>query len=359
MKFNKRFVLLNWITLIFIYLVIIAGSFVRITGSGMGCPDWPRCFNQWVPPTQKDQLPDNYQDIYSEKRAKKIEKFANILNEIGLENTASQLRNDKSLLIEEEFNARKTWTEYVNRLFGFLAGNGVLLIFLNTLYLKFFKRKTAEEGINLDDNTPKKDNKLLSKLVTLSVVNLVVLAFQAWFGSIVVATNLVPWTITVHLFLALLILGIQLYIIRLISPSQQNNIHTTKAFYSLIIGILIIAFFQMFLGTQVREEIDILRKSGIVRSEWSNNFSISFFVHRSFSWAVLVLITLMFWIKRNEKKYRLIHLIFFLLIMELFSGILLAHFNMPGLVQTAHLFFACIIFGMLTMATFRLKYRID
>ena len=26
------------------FLVVLAGSVVRMTGSGMGCPDWPKCF---------------------------------------------------------------------------------------------------------------------------------------------------------------------------------------------------------------------------------------------------------------------------------------------------------------------------
>ena len=357
MVFNKWFVQLNWITLVLIYLVVIAGSFVRITGSGMGCPDWPKCFGEWIPPTEASELPENYKEIYVEKRSKKVEKFCKLLDEIGLSETAERIRTDETVLYEEDFNARKTWTEYINRLFGFLAGNGILFIFLWILFrYRNLHKKINNDSLDASSVNVLKAKSLSKKLFLISGINLIILVFQAWFGSIVVATNLVPWTITIHMLLALVIIGLQLYIIRLISPSQQKEIKVSKGYFWLVIVILAITFYQMFLGTQVREEIDLLRKSGIERGEWSQHFDLAFYVHRSFSWLVLILIAGMFWVKRNDKTLRIMHWTFVFLVIELTSGVLLAYFNMPGLVQTAHLLFACIIFGLLTMAAFRMKY---
>ena len=332
MEFSKLFVRFNWATLVLIYLVVVAGSFVRISGSGMGCPDWPKCFGQWVPPTEVSELPPDYREAYLLKRQKKVEKFCKFLNAIGLKSTAYRIQNDPTVYMEEAFNTRKTWTEYVNRLVGFLAGNFMLLGFF-WIILKYRKHK----------------------ILWLSLVNLVLILIEAWFGSIVVATNLVPWTITVHLLLALVIIALQMYIIRIISPIQKSNLPINKTLRILVFVVFAITFYQMFLGTQVRESIDELTKQGFGRETWTDKLGLPFYIHRSFSWLVLILLVFIAWKNEQTHRYLIIRSAFLILVLELVSGILLAYADMPGLVQTSHLVFASILFGILWMASLRMK----
>ena len=332
MTFSKVFIRWNWIALVFIYLIFVAGSLVRITGSGMGCPDWPKCFGQWVPPTDRSELPEDYKETYSEIRGKKIDKFTSFLESMGASETAEKLRNDPGLLVEQDFNWKKTWTEYANRLVGFVAGNMMLVAFI---WMLIWYRKR--------------------KLLLIAGINLVLMAIQAWFGSIVVASNLVPWTITVHMFFGLLIVGLQIYVLRLISPSQQKNMPHTTLMRVMIWLVFGITFYQMFLGTQVREEIDALTKLGYSREQWLLTVGWTYYIHRSFSWLVLVVLGWMAWKNEKSFKYSSMRWLVGLLVIELITGVLLAHVDMPGIVRTSHLIFASAMFGILMMMVFRTK----
>ena len=103
----------------------------------------------------------------------------------------------------------------------------------------------------------------------------------------------------------------------------------------------------MFLGTQVREAIDELTKIGVGREAWTDELGMQFYIHRSFSWLVLVLLFIVFLSNERGQRFGAIRLSFLVLSMELFSGVLLAHLEMPGLVRTIHLLFASVLFGVL------------
>jgi len=334
MEFSRRFIRFNWIILILIYLIVVAGSLVRITGSGMGCPDWPKCFGQWVPPTELAELPADYRETYLLKREKKVEKFCRFLNVLGMHETAVRIQSNPDVYVEEAFNARKTWTEYLNRVVGFLAGNAMLIGFVWMLAV-YRKRK----------------------FVLLMLLNLILMGIEGWFGSIVVATNLVPWTITIHLFLALVIIGIQIYLVYAMGSGSKTNITLNRSMRTILWLILIITFYQMFLGTQVREAIDHLVKQGYSRSEWMDKIGIEFLIHRSFSWLVLILLGWMFWKNEKMEKYAIIRWTFIMLALELISGVLLAYVDMPGLVRTSHLIFASVLYGMLLYTSFKVKNK--
>ena len=101
-----RFRRIGSITIFAVYFLILVGGIVRASGAGMGCPDWPTCFGQLIPPTTEAQLPANYHEIYAER---------------GYSDT--------------KFNPIKTWTEYLNRLAGVTIG---FLIFLTLWYSRSY-----------------------------------------------------------------------------------------------------------------------------------------------------------------------------------------------------------------------------
>ena len=327
-KFNK----LCLTTLIAVYFLILVGGVVRSTGSGMGCPDWPKCFGRWIPPTSAADLPVDYKDSYASNREKKNRKFAALLSTIGLKETAQKLLADESILVEADFNASKTWIEYLNRLVGVVIGFLIILVVWQS-----FKLRSQEPH-----------------LFWLSVITLIGVLFQGWFGSIVVSTNLTQWTITIHMFLALVIvfLLILIYFKSKFESPVRLNISVTNA---LLVCCIVVVLVQVFFGTQVREEIDRIASS-FNRADWISNLGVDFIVHRSFSWGVLLLnLLLVYRLRKTKIANTLSTALITVILASILSGVIMAYFSIPAFVQPVHLLLATVIFGIQILLVLKLN----
>ncbi|MGE0772803.1 MAG: heme A synthase [Cyclobacteriaceae bacterium] len=319
----RRFHKLCLSTLVAVYLLILAGGVVRATGSGMGCPDWPRCFGRWVPPTSVNQLPKDYKEKYSAHRARKNEKFARYLSAVGMSATANQILSDESILQETDFNPVKTWIEYVNRLLGVLVG----MLIIGLVLSSFFSRAHHP------------------KLFWVSVATLMAVIIQGWFGSIVVSTNLTSWTITVHMFLALVIVGMIIYLLL----ESRGNEGTTITHVSswLIVAALVVLMGQVFLGTELRETIDVLASQLAPRSTWISAAGNDFLIHRSFSWAVLIVNGLLAWKLVKSRAPKILgHGLIILILGTFLTGVAMGYFDVPAYLQPLHLMLATGAFGV-------------
>lgn len=333
MKTLRAFYKLSLSTMIAVYLLILIGGVVRSTGSGMGCPDWPKCFGNWVPPTSVSQLPENYKEIYADYRHKKNQRFARYLQLIGLGTTAEKILNDESVLEEADFNVTKTWIEYLNRITGVVIGFLIFAVFVNSI--KFW---------NSD-----------RRLTVISFATLVLVGFQGWIGSFVVSTNLTPWTVTVHMFLALIIVAMLVY---LVYKSSQHNmeINSPIAFWWMVSCIAVVLI-QILLGTQVREAIDSVSRIA-VRQEWISSVQAEFLIHRSFSWVVILLHAGLLYNLRKTQALKGFQLTLFLLILgTILSGVGMAWFAVPAFLQPVHLLLATGCFGMQFLFLLKLNRR--
>lgn len=308
-------------TVVATLLLILVGGLVRATGAGMGCPDWPKCFGQWIPPTNESELPEDYQAIFVEQRVKKNEKIVGYLNSLGFEEIASKIKNDPKVRNPEKFNAVKTWTEYLNRLVGAIIGLLVFATFITSL--KYWK---TDKSIPL-----------------VSALAVFLTGFQGWLGSIVVSTNLLPGTISVHMILAMVIVNVLLYgAFKATSDFIKVDLESSvrKRLYWVAIVLLFLTTIQMVMGTQVREAIDVI-KLAVNRSDWIWNSGNTFLIHRSFSWLIAIVGGYLFMIIQRNGIKGIINKLgltnVMLIVVQIGAGVVLEVFGMPPAFQVIHL----------------------
>ena len=313
--------------LVLVYLVIAAGAIVRMTGSGMGCPDWPKCFGYYIPPTDASELQWSPNKSYRKGQVVIMDESLKVAKndfsttlDYKAENWAPYTKHDYAV-----FNPWHTWIEFVNRLTGALAGLATLVLAI--LSFRFWKKQ--------------KSVTLLAVLIVLAM------GFQAWLGATVVYSVLEPVKITVHMVMALLIVAMLLYLIhqtRTVSKQQKSD--------SMLTGLLwaasLASFLQILLGTQVRQFVD--EKISVVgetaKQLWLEGAPLQFYVHRSFSIAVLLLnLYLAYRIYKYSLGYPKINWVLLLLLMEVVSGMAMYYFDFPFSSQPLHMVSAALLFG--------------
>ncbi|MCC3152669.1 COX15/CtaA family protein [Hymenobacter sp. BT770] len=342
----RRFRFVGILTVIAVYLLILVGGIVRSTGSGMGCPDWPKCFGSWVPPTEASQLPANYKEIYTAQRVAKNQKLARTLQRMGFAQVAGSIFAHPTQYIETDFNPVKTWIEYVNRLLGALIG---VFVFLTVVFaLPYWRRERT--------------------IFWLAFTSFLLTGVQGYLGSLVVSTNLLPVMVTVHMALALVIVALLLYAvdraqsrIETRAKLSSNHVEDNSAQSYLkkpsvglqrsIWAALLLTFWQIMLGTQVREQVDIVSAAAgyLGREGWVEKLGSVFSTHRTVSALVLLLnvyVGYELWQLGQLRLRQLVMATLGIIGLEILAGIVLASYALPASVQPVHLTLATVLFGV-------------
>jgi cytochrome c oxidase assembly protein subunit 15 len=333
---NKPYSFFLIASLVLVYLVIAAGSIVRMTGSGMGCPDWPKCFGYIIPPTERSQLEWKPEHTYKKGEVIIVEESLRVAprdftteKNFTEENWEPYTKHDYAI-----FNPIHTWIEFLNRLLGALAGLATLLLFVFSL----FKLKK---------------DRLLSVVSFLIVLGM---GFQAWLGKTVVDSNLLPYKITLHMIMALLLVLLLIFLLErnltIIKPIKSN--------YALKVAVavgLFLTLVQIGMGTQVRQFVDEQMKYwGLeVASQWLSSPPFIFYFHRSFSLLVIAVHGLIAYQLFQNKQLPLVFKFVLILIgLEVVTGIVMYYFDFPFSSQPLHLILASLLFGAQSFFMIRL-----
>ena len=293
----NRYFRFSILSIIVTYLLIFIGGLVRVSGAGMGCPDWPKCFDRWIPPTNISQVPEIY-----------IEKFNLVL----------------------------AWVEYMNRLFGALVGLIILIsLILAFLYMRY------------------------NKQVFLSILAALLLTLvEGWLGSKLVDTVLDPFTITLHLILALIIIGLIIYssinaYVSMKGNFEKNGNYPQKLKW-FVLGILYCIIIEVIIGTEIRGGLDISRKEnplveGVILLKMLGPFK---YIHTILG---LVLLVFAYNIKKilSQTPYPVspimllsVNMMLVLFGMQILLGEILVFCDVKPIIQLFHMWFSSLLLGL-------------
>ena len=216
------------------------------------------------------------------------------------------------------------WIEYINRLFGVLTGFLITVTFI----LSFRYRKNKKS------------------IFYASFAAFIMVLIEGWLGGQVVMTSLKAWMISIHMFLALAILLTLLFATYRVFSDEFDFQLNEKIRRNLLIAggiLLVFTLIQTGLGTQLRQQIDVLKDSAKPppRELWLSMTGSIDIIHRFFSWTVVgAALYLAYVIKDFKPKsiYRKATVsILALIVLQVLLGLGLTQFNVFPPFQVLHL----------------------
>ena len=295
------------ITTLATFLLITVGGFVRASGAGLGCPDWPRCHGRWFPPTSLEQLPPEHR---------------------------------------VHFNITKAWIEYGNRMVGMTIGFLIIATFVQCL-----RYARGTRGI-----------------VGPVTVALLLVGFEGWLGGQVVKHELDPRMVTIHLLLGLAIAGVLIYAAfntfqdRLIprrSPLEGNDRKLGLA----VLASCLLGLVQVSLGSFVRGGLEVVAASEHPpgRGEWIGQIGWVDPAHRNLSiWMSLLVVLSWWWSRKTQLRHgawvrRVATLNLVAVLAQVGAGVVLAYAALPPAFQVIHLTLASWLMGGLIVLALLLR----
>lgn len=273
------------------YFLILVGGLVRASGAGLGCPDWPRCFGSWIPPASAAELPPQF-DV-------------------------------------AQFNPTLMWTEYVNRLIGVTVG---FLILAATISAWRHHRREP-------------------RILWTTVAALLLTGFQGWLGGRVVAHDLAPWIVTVHMIVALII--VQLLVFAVFESFGRRARGSLTAESWAMGGLIVLTLVQIGFGTQVRGAIDEALDAGVARDLALAAVGRVDILHRDLAFAVVAMsAVLVLWLLSKHTLapvMRWAYVALSLAVAQVLLGVVMAYVSLAPAAQVAHLTVASLLLGAQTV----------